>query len=484
MHSHLRLAYIPDCPSLGHFFNTTLFKYIMLTIKTPSNPRFASSLKRYDYCPLDTSRQQIRLAKFRQDKDGTIQCEIRTVDYDDCPDYDALSYMWGPVTPLFAIVVNGDSRLEIRENLHQCLLQYCAENRQLNPRYVWVDQICIDQSSTLEKNHQVGLMSTIYSRSETVISWLAGGSALRELQVAAAGIDEDTWSTETEGLEHVQTILNNPYFTRIWIVQEVLLAKHVCVMTQGYNTSRDFWYRMNEFMRFNRYKVPPSSGQDLLALHPCGLRRLSLVNCLGNFCNHTCENSLDRVYGLMGIVEEEERLTIDYDKTSLDVFLDFFNTIISHSRSNEYSLQAVASETIQRTLRSLARSMDVSYAQQQGLNQLLLEVTRTDPEKCNWSQALDKCHNGYNCHIYKCICGWRLVHYLNPSEIVAAGLEKATVTANNSGPETQLAYDRWWYDFRYRGDGTTSRRYIDCSMTEPASEAYDVAVESQNTGAE
>jgi hypothetical protein len=466
MHSHLRLAHIPDCPSLGHLFNTTLFKYIMLTIKTPSNPHFASSLKRYEYCPLDTSRQQIRLAKFRQDKDGTIQCEIRTVDYDDCPDYDALSYLWGPVTPLFAIVVNGDSRLEIRENLHQCLLQYCAENRQHNPRYVWVDQICIDQSSTLEKNHQVGLMSTIYSRSETVISWLAGGSALRDLQVAAAGIDEDTWSTETEGLKHVQTILNNPYFTRIWIVQEVLLAKHVCVMIQGYATSRHFWYRMDEFMTNIRYKAPPSSGKDLLALRTHGPRRLRFVQCLVYFCNHTCENSLDRVYGLMGIVKVEERLTIDYDKTSLDVFLDVFNTIVT-PRRNGYSAQAVTNKIIQRTLPSLARSMDLSYAHQRGLNQLLLEVAYTNPRACSWSQAIDN----YSFNVGS------LVNYFNPSEIVAVGLEKATVTANNSGPETQLSYDRWWYDFRYRGDGTTSRRYIDCSMTEPASEAYDVAVE-------
>jgi hypothetical protein len=88
---------------------------------------------------------------------------------------------------------------------------------------------------------------------------------------------------------------------------------------------------MNKIRVNNRSTGLPSGGQDLLDLHTRGRRRLRLVECLLYFCNHTCENSLDRVYGLIGIVKEEERLTIDYDKTSLDVFLDCLNTIDSHS---------------------------------------------------------------------------------------------------------------------------------------------------------
>jgi hypothetical protein len=116
--------------------------------------------------------------------------------------------------------------------------------------------------------------------------------------------------------------------------------------------------------------------------------------------------------------------------------------------------------------------MGLSYAHQRGLNQLLLEVAPTDPQERIGSRPPKKFY------------ARQLDNYFNPSEIVAVGLEKATVTANNPGPETQLSCDRWWYDLHYHGDGTTSRGYIDCSMTEPASEANDVAVEQQNTGAE
>lgn len=38
--------------------------------------------------------------------------------------------------------------------------------------YLWIDAICINQATTLEKNHQVSMMGMIYSQAECVIVWL------------------------------------------------------------------------------------------------------------------------------------------------------------------------------------------------------------------------------------------------------------------------------------------------------------------------
>lgn len=38
--------------------------------------------------------------------------------------------------------------------------------------WLWIDQICIDQSNTHEKNQQVAIMSKIYSKAYIVLSWL------------------------------------------------------------------------------------------------------------------------------------------------------------------------------------------------------------------------------------------------------------------------------------------------------------------------
>jgi hypothetical protein len=37
---------------------------------------------------------------------------------------------------------------------------------------LWIDSICIDQSSTEERNHQVALMGDVYSMASEVIIWL------------------------------------------------------------------------------------------------------------------------------------------------------------------------------------------------------------------------------------------------------------------------------------------------------------------------
>jgi hypothetical protein len=44
--------------------------------------------------------------------------------------------------------------------------------RRIRIRTLWIDGICIDQSSTEEKNHQVALMRDIYSSAYSVVVWL------------------------------------------------------------------------------------------------------------------------------------------------------------------------------------------------------------------------------------------------------------------------------------------------------------------------
>jgi hypothetical protein len=43
--------------------------------------------------------------------------------------------------------------------------------------YLWADALCINQSDTPEKNHQVPLMRHIYGHSSRVIMWLGDASA-------------------------------------------------------------------------------------------------------------------------------------------------------------------------------------------------------------------------------------------------------------------------------------------------------------------
>jgi hypothetical protein len=132
----------------------------------------------YNFHQLDVLKQQIRLVKIQREGIGPIRCDICTYatgGITSYPRYSALSYTWGPATPLFHIFVGDDQTLQVRDNFYRFLLQYREQNfpqdvvAAIVEDYLWIDQICIDQSSVLEQNDQVGIMSTIYRQASSVV---------------------------------------------------------------------------------------------------------------------------------------------------------------------------------------------------------------------------------------------------------------------------------------------------------------------------
>src|ERR1700710_1281267 len=82
--------------------------------------------------------------------------------------YEAISYVWGLEAASKIIGIDGRDRV-IRENLWRALKGLRYPDRL---RYLWVDAICIDQTNTEERNHQVRQMKSIYQTAERVCVWL------------------------------------------------------------------------------------------------------------------------------------------------------------------------------------------------------------------------------------------------------------------------------------------------------------------------
>lgn len=97
-----------------------------------------------------------------------VECTIESLSFVNKPHYDALSYTWEDMKRKKSVTVNG-KRMEVTENLYEALLSIRLPREM---RTLWIDQICIDQSSTEEKNSQVPLMTFIYSRASNVLIWL------------------------------------------------------------------------------------------------------------------------------------------------------------------------------------------------------------------------------------------------------------------------------------------------------------------------
>jgi hypothetical protein len=104
--------------------------------------------------------------------DGSIRGDLRVVSLDDKPIYDAISYVWGSPFPSYQIVCSGNN-LPITKNCYDALRSLIRNSK---IRTIWIDAVCINQSDSSEKNHQVPLMPDIYGAAKRVYIWLGNGT--------------------------------------------------------------------------------------------------------------------------------------------------------------------------------------------------------------------------------------------------------------------------------------------------------------------
>jgi hypothetical protein len=105
-------------------------------------------------------------------RDGSVCGEIIQTSLDKPPPYEALSYAWGGQERDSCMDCDGKTML-VTANCKAALSSLAPS---LGKRLLFVDAICINQSSILEKNHQVQLMGEIYSKAYQVIVWLGQSS--------------------------------------------------------------------------------------------------------------------------------------------------------------------------------------------------------------------------------------------------------------------------------------------------------------------
>jgi hypothetical protein len=356
----------------------------------------ATENPRFEYDLLDTSTQEIRLLRILPSQDpqtSQIECVVeqfnlheiidngtpdidehrqwslddvfgkRADEFKDHFTYQALSYTWGPETTQ-KILVNG-KYFEIRENLFHFLHE--CRSTPLAYGYIWIDQICINQQSIDERNHQVQHMGSIFQSASQVISWL-GPENGDQSEIAFRFIMDEKqddsghgrsqnrpWIVHSASLvtRSMVNLFTRPYWTRLWIVQEALLAKdlvfclgHICLTAEKLIsfcrgqlhrfrdidnhqfdiTARKFVVpkEVCELMFGVEYRAPkisqnrkyPQSNFEsrttVFATEKCALQHFSLSQLIANFSGLDCADPRDKVFGLLGLVGPEDRIEINY----------------------------------------------------------------------------------------------------------------------------------------------------------------------------
>lgn len=130
-----------------------------------------SSTLLYEEFPLHAEHSEIRLLLLHPNGwHGPIFCDFQVVSLNDRPEYSALSYVWGQEDAIHEISLGGRP-FWVRPNLFTALRRLRAHGVD-NTIIIWVDALCINQSSVAERNSQVAMMGEIYSQSERVQVWL------------------------------------------------------------------------------------------------------------------------------------------------------------------------------------------------------------------------------------------------------------------------------------------------------------------------
>src|SRR5438046_17902 len=148
-------------------------------------------------------------------------------------EYEALSYVWGRRYPGCYIEVDC-SILPIFGSLDDALRHL---RRRSHIRYIWADSFCINQEDMGEKTSQVMLMKEVYQKARSVNVWrgMSNESTSVGMEIfsfLASKADFHTnqpWTRYSSQLclAGLNDIIHRPYFQRIWIVQEIAVAKNL-----------------------------------------------------------------------------------------------------------------------------------------------------------------------------------------------------------------------------------------------------------------
>lgn len=328
---------------------------------------------------------------------GNVQLKMRSVRLADKPKFVALSYAWDTPSPTRNIRINGrhavvhenlfwalayirdichrsngdrekaelsrvfdrilDSRVDPCDYRHpdmQRLQGIELEDTISGWRYLWVDALCINQSDVAERNQQVNMMGQIFSAAHFVISWLGppdrnsdeGIETLRQFgdsevqYVLAEGHerprdrnfrDPTVYPLRSYGAHF---LLCRPYWSRLWIVQEFVLARYLFVLCgmRSVNWRRirhvpiGYQERALVVPHKHRTEVEASTRRKLKYSGPDN--HTDFFNVLLTFTENLCEDPRDKVFGLLGLSATPlKRLKADYRKTLEDVYADLLEEL-------------------------------------------------------------------------------------------------------------------------------------------------------------
>ncbi|KAK3709817.1 hypothetical protein LTR37_010645 [Vermiconidia calcicola] len=322
------------------------------------------------YQPLKADREEVRFLVFDKDVAGPDEhliCSVKHASMYEAllPDFYAVSYTWGDTTRRRTILIDGrhvsvpqDAEEALRRSLTHIFGGKSKRQDSLEPTTsgdsvkqefkIWIDVVCINHSDVLEKTEQLPMMRRIYSGAQEVLIWLGpdddmmAWDAIDSIDSVVEECKSETndlvhlknsmWSAEASklyarfstgalpascNLPALRNFYSSPWFTRLWVIQEAVLAKRaICFRGSSSIPLHNVALAAQWIWHRGHGKLTPDESTN--ATHVIGIRNATeiwdcletpyatpklLSTMLAMAMEFETTNPLDKIYGLLGLLQ-------------------------------------------------------------------------------------------------------------------------------------------------------------------------------------
>ncbi|KAK1751144.1 heterokaryon incompatibility protein [Echria macrotheca] len=336
------------------------------------------------YCALDPTKNEIRLIRFLRDGRSPLNLRLETVSKSENTKYHCLSYVWGDPRPVYSVTLNGDPFL-VPQNLGDALEAVQAHH---DIDLLWVDALCINQKDEAEKVHQIQMMDRIYRDATAVFAWVgleadSSGDVMNEISrvgaIVVASLFETPYpeggksallaamesgehklvlhmlsyihflvippTTGEPTIFHVRdeigwahperrlpvstwsSFYSRPYWKRIWILQELALARDVYLVCGKHKTRLHFllalWkivvimvtVKANDDMSEWLVDILEAYVHEAPLLtflaHSIDFAGIGILDIIDKTSNMNATVPQDRIFALLALVSDDDKREVD-----------------------------------------------------------------------------------------------------------------------------------------------------------------------------
>lgn len=254
-----------------------------------------------------------------------LHMELKTYNRDRCPEYETTSYTWGGEnddrTPRRPTYVGPYWDILLQTDNCWSMLKFLRPYQGV--RQVWVDSVCINQRHTTEQGTQVSTMGLIYQKCLRTILYLGKEAVGDRIEVRTrrpffdllegrSAARDVASEMRNDTRPNLQAVLENIYFTRIWVIQELTLCAAIVMPFPD----TDYLVGNGEVAHFVNYWAMAGLGSEWLKASQqyapwlssiCdGGASLSLYEAVEKASKSEATDRGDKNFGVLGLVEHNK----------------------------------------------------------------------------------------------------------------------------------------------------------------------------------